>query len=168
MNKKVMSSTWAPSGPVLWDQPARPTTLALSPLCTNLCLDQFAQQAPAAARVVCPVPCSAWYAACDRRSAFNAGSSIFNAKGSVGAAGRRNASVLCFAKAWRPTPSQTVTDSWLRCRTGSTGTGRGWRGPPRRDGSSVISSALAACCWPPCRPWFTLLMIKRFRNRPTP
>lgn len=55
MNKTVMSSTWVPSGPALWDQPARPTTLALPPLCANLCLNQFAHQAPAAARVGCPV-----------------------------------------------------------------------------------------------------------------
>lgn len=57
MNKKVMSSMWGPSGPVLWDQPARQTTLALSPLCANLCPDQFVQQASAAARVVRPVDC---------------------------------------------------------------------------------------------------------------
>lgn len=276
MNKKVMSSMWGPSGPVLWDQPARQTTLALSPLCANLCPDQFVQQASAAARVVRPVDCGRlhrsptghpeWVQPPDapsadhvlvrpapalltcwlgvslpavrrhdsvspqrrlcrdgcgplcrgrgrprhggrprpptavlhnagsprisppqrhggrqpppappvgRRSAFNTVSSIFTAKGSVGVAdspnaGMRNTSGLFFAKSWRSTPSQTGTDSWLRGRTGSTGTGRGWRGPPRRDGSSVISSALAACCWPPCRTCFTILMIQRFRNRPTP
>ena len=52
MTQKAVSPMWSPGGPALWDQPARQTTLALSPLCADLCVDQFVQQAPAAAGVV--------------------------------------------------------------------------------------------------------------------
>ena len=52
MTQKAVSPLWGPGGPALWAQPARQTTLVLSPLCANLRVEQCAQQAPAAARVV--------------------------------------------------------------------------------------------------------------------
>ena len=55
MNKQAGFSMWVPSGPARWDQPARQTPLAGSPLGADLCGDPFARPTPAATRVGRPV-----------------------------------------------------------------------------------------------------------------